>query len=88
MKFVIFTLLVVLLVSQGESLKCYCGGIRRCSGNVETCPGPNNVCISAIITAGPSVKHFKGCYDSQGCQLLNSSPLTTAFCCHHDMCNR
>uniref|UniRef100_A0AAX7VCT4 UPAR/Ly6 domain-containing protein n=1 Tax=Astatotilapia calliptera TaxID=8154 RepID=A0AAX7VCT4_ASTCA len=54
MKTVIVAVLVLLVISQSEALKCYCGGLRHCPNSVETCHGFNNVCTSAIIYAGSS----------------------------------
>ncbi|AWP17756.1 putative ras-related protein Rab-5C-like [Scophthalmus maximus] len=51
MKPVILVLLVVLVVSHSEALRCYCGGRRQCSGNVETCRGSGYVCASVIFTS-------------------------------------
>ncbi|XP_050922116.1 uncharacterized protein LOC108901709 isoform X6 [Lates calcarifer] len=88
MKLVILSLLVVLVVSQSEALKCNCGGIRNCPGRVETCYGSANVCISAFLNnpAG-APRHFKGCYNSRDCQLINSSGIGSASCCRTDLCN-
>ncbi|GLD74678.1 weak neurotoxin 6-like protein [Lates japonicus] len=50
MKLVILSLLVVLVVSQSEALRCNCGGIRNCpGGRVETCHDSDSVCISAFL---------------------------------------
>uniref|UniRef100_A0A3Q3KDS5 UPAR/Ly6 domain-containing protein n=1 Tax=Monopterus albus TaxID=43700 RepID=A0A3Q3KDS5_MONAL len=88
MKTVILALLVVLVVSQSEALKCNCGGARRCpGGRIETCSPDSDVCISAIIYAGSSVTSFRGCYPSSGCVLLNQPGISSASCCRTDLCN-
>uniref|UniRef100_A0A4W6DIX8 Uncharacterized protein n=1 Tax=Lates calcarifer TaxID=8187 RepID=A0A4W6DIX8_LATCA len=89
MKLVILSLLVVLVVSQSEALKCNCGGIRNCpGGRVETCYGSANVCISAFLNnpAG-APRHFKGCYPQHGCESINRLGIGSASCCRTDLCN-
>ncbi|KAL7372953.1 hypothetical protein ABVT39_024491 [Epinephelus coioides] len=50
MKTVILALVVLLIVSQGEALTCWCGGIRLCSGRTETCSSSEDVCASVSFT--------------------------------------
>uniref|UniRef100_A0A8D3BE06 UPAR/Ly6 domain-containing protein n=1 Tax=Scophthalmus maximus TaxID=52904 RepID=A0A8D3BE06_SCOMX len=87
MKPVILVLLVVLVVSHSEALRCYCGGRRQCSGNVETCRGSGYVCASVIFTS-PEPSYFKGCYTSSGCQMLSHSSVSHGTCCSTELCNR
>uniref|UniRef100_A0A3Q3BF95 Snake toxin/toxin-like domain-containing protein n=1 Tax=Kryptolebias marmoratus TaxID=37003 RepID=A0A3Q3BF95_KRYMA len=86
MKPVILAVLVLLLVSQNEALKCYCGGKRQCSNPIETCSGTDNVCASVIFHA-PIYSYFKGCYRRTDCLLLNQPGLISATCCGSDLCN-
>uniref|UniRef100_A0A3P8VBX1 UPAR/Ly6 domain-containing protein n=1 Tax=Cynoglossus semilaevis TaxID=244447 RepID=A0A3P8VBX1_CYNSE len=86
MKTVMVALLMVLVVSHSEALKCKCGGKRRCSGSTETCHGSNPVCASITFT-GPSPGYFRGCYDRNDCRMLSSSPVSTGYCCSTDLCN-
>uniref|UniRef100_A0A4W6BLF3 UPAR/Ly6 domain-containing protein n=1 Tax=Lates calcarifer TaxID=8187 RepID=A0A4W6BLF3_LATCA len=87
MKLVILSLLVVLVVSQSEALKCHCGGDRSCpGGSVENCAAGGDVCIRAILFNPPS--HFRGCYRSRDCQVINNMGIGSASCCRTDMCNR
>ncbi|KAK5850918.1 hypothetical protein PBY51_001754 [Eleginops maclovinus] len=87
MKTVILALMVLVVFSQGEALKCYCGGTTKiCSGRVETCSS-NQVCGSIIIQVGPHVSHFKGCMNANDCRRLSSSQVTSGSCCSRDLCN-
>uniref|UniRef100_A0A4W6BLD8 UPAR/Ly6 domain-containing protein n=1 Tax=Lates calcarifer TaxID=8187 RepID=A0A4W6BLD8_LATCA len=87
MKLVILSLLVVLVVSQIEALRCNCGGKRSCPSPVETCRGRSNVCASIIIYAESPPREFKGCIKSNECMILNRSGMATALCCETDLCN-
>ncbi|XP_029953978.1 lymphocyte antigen 6D-like [Salarias fasciatus] len=88
MKTVIIAVVVLLVVSQSEALKCHCGGLRHCPNPVETCFGSGNVCASTIITAGGTVKYFKGCMTAHNCRLMNQPGISSAYCCSTDLCNR
>uniref|UniRef100_A0A3Q1FH01 UPAR/Ly6 domain-containing protein n=1 Tax=Acanthochromis polyacanthus TaxID=80966 RepID=A0A3Q1FH01_9TELE len=88
MKTVVLALLVLVVVSQSEALRCYCGGLRDCPNSIETCYGDANTCVSAIITAGSHVNRFKGCYRFRDCLVINRPPYSTASCCMTDLCNR
>uniref|UniRef100_A0A3Q0RN36 UPAR/Ly6 domain-containing protein n=1 Tax=Amphilophus citrinellus TaxID=61819 RepID=A0A3Q0RN36_AMPCI len=87
MKTVIVAVLVLLVVSQSEALKCNCGGLRYCPTSVETCVGSNNVCASVIIYAGSTPRYFKGCVKSTDCRLMNRPGISSATCCATDLCN-
>ncbi|XP_061765657.1 toxin 3FTx-Oxy5-like [Nerophis ophidion] len=86
MKTVVLALLVVLVVSQGEALRCNCGGRRQCPGNVETCYGQANACASVVFLV-PSLSYLKGCMKRTDCQIMNQPGITTAACCSSDLCN-
>uniref|UniRef100_A0A3Q2V4G8 UPAR/Ly6 domain-containing protein n=3 Tax=Haplochromini TaxID=319058 RepID=A0A3Q2V4G8_HAPBU len=88
MKTVIVAVLVLLVISQSDALKCYCGGLRHCPNSVETCHGFNNVCTSAIIYAGSTPRYFKGCMKSNDCRIMNQPGVSSATCCSADLCNR
>ncbi|XP_031698289.1 phospholipase A2 inhibitor and Ly6/PLAUR domain-containing protein [Anarrhichthys ocellatus] len=87
MKTVILALLVLVVVSQGEALRCNCGGTARCSQRVETCSGNNPVCASIILQAGSNVSYFKRCMKENDCRLLLISHSASGFCCSTDLCN-
>ncbi|XP_059181304.1 CD59 glycoprotein-like [Centropristis striata] len=88
MKTVILALLVLLVVSQGEALRCYCGGTsKRCSSRVETCSGSNPVCASITLTAGPIVSYFQSCYRESDCRSLLRQSYASGRCCKSDLCN-
>ncbi|XP_061765656.1 lymphocyte antigen 6D-like [Nerophis ophidion] len=86
MKIVVLALLVVLVVSQGEALRCNCGGRRQCPGNVETCSGEANACASVIFHV-PCPGYFKGCMKMTNCKIMNQPGITTTACCSSDLCN-
>uniref|UniRef100_UPI0037E9493D toxin 3FTx-Oxy5-like n=1 Tax=Semicossyphus pulcher TaxID=241346 RepID=UPI0037E9493D len=89
MKTVIVALLVVLVVSQGESLKCHCAGpARPCPGPVETCPGSHTMCGNVIIySISPDSFFFQGCMEPQECRGLDNPGISSATCCSTDLCN-
>uniref|UniRef100_A0A3Q3B373 Snake toxin/toxin-like domain-containing protein n=1 Tax=Kryptolebias marmoratus TaxID=37003 RepID=A0A3Q3B373_KRYMA len=88
MRTVILAVLVFLLISQNEALRCYCGGKRRCSSSIETCVGSDSVCISASFYGVPNPFYFKGCYRERDCRTVNYPGISSASCCHSDLCNR
>ncbi|KAM9837966.1 uncharacterized protein ACBR49_018598 [Aulostomus maculatus] len=88
MKTVILLFLLLLVVSQGEALRCYCGGKKICSDPVETCYGSNNVCASVIIYAVTSPSYFQGCSTQNDCMMMNQPGISSASCCTTDLCNR
>ncbi|KAK9530337.1 hypothetical protein VZT92_011843 [Zoarces viviparus] len=88
MKTVILAILLLVVVSQGEALRCNCGGTTKiCSRRVETCSGFNPVCASVIIQAGPHVSYFKSCMKENDCRQLISSSVASGSCCSTDLCN-
>ncbi|KAK5850919.1 hypothetical protein PBY51_001754 [Eleginops maclovinus] len=88
MKTVILTLMVLVVVSQGEALRCYCGGTpRTCQGSVVTCD-LDEVCGSILVSAGPRPYHMKDCMKAHDCKRLsNLSEYVHGFCCSRDLCN-
>uniref|UniRef100_A0AAQ4R2T8 UPAR/Ly6 domain-containing protein n=1 Tax=Gasterosteus aculeatus aculeatus TaxID=481459 RepID=A0AAQ4R2T8_GASAC len=87
MKTVILALLVLVVVSQGEALRCNCGGASKCSGRIETCSGFNPVCASMILQAGSRVSYFKRCMKESDCRLLLNTNVASGHCCSTDLCN-
>uniref|UniRef100_A0A8C2X699 Uncharacterized protein n=1 Tax=Cyclopterus lumpus TaxID=8103 RepID=A0A8C2X699_CYCLU len=88
MKTVILALLVLVVVSQGEALRCNCGGTsRRCSGPVETCSGFNPVCARISLHAGSHFSYFKSCMKELDCRMLINSSVGSGSCCSTDLCN-
>ncbi|XP_008296713.1 toxin 3FTx-Oxy5-like [Stegastes partitus] len=86
MKTLILALLLLVVVSQSEALRCYCGGRKICSSKTETCYGTDQVCASIVF-------HFdatsaQGCYSASNCRLMNQPGLITTSCCTTDLCNR
>lgn len=45
------------LFFPGEALRCYCGGLKKCTSSIETCHGSGYICGSVPIFDGPS-KYF------------------------------
>ncbi|KAI4807501.1 hypothetical protein KUCAC02_027307 [Chaenocephalus aceratus] len=89
MKTVILALLVLVVVSQGEALRCYCGGTSKVcsSGRIETCHGFKQVCGSIVIHAGPHVSFFKSCMSADSCRQMSHSQVSSGSCCSQDLCN-
>lgn len=116
--FCFFKKIVIKLISiQGEALRCYCGGKRRCSSPIETCITSDSVCISANFYGVPRKScmrrslittkeitasdynswyfqfvskepfYFRGCYRESDCRKVNHPGLSSASCCHTDLCN-
>ncbi|KAL7372155.1 hypothetical protein ABVT39_011101 [Epinephelus coioides] len=85
MKTVILALVVLLVVSQGEALVCWCGGTRSCSGRTETCRRSDNVCASVRYENSPR-NNFHGCYQRDNCQKLNHPGVVSCGCCNTDRC--
>ncbi|XP_078019774.1 three-finger toxin A2-like isoform X2 [Epinephelus lanceolatus] len=85
MKTVILALVVLLVVSQGEALTCYCGGRKQCSESTETCTGSNEVC--AIIVSQHDYSYFQSCLDGSDCRRLIQSSDAFGVCCVTDLCN-
>ncbi|KAG7507355.1 hypothetical protein JOB18_031482 [Solea senegalensis] len=87
MKTVIVVLLVGLVVSHSEALRCYCGGNSICSSSTQTCSGSNQVCISFVFSQ-PGIGYFKNCYKAFDCAKLINSALGFGRCCQTDLCNK
>ncbi|XP_078019813.1 uncharacterized protein LOC144459473 [Epinephelus lanceolatus] len=85
MKTVILALVVLLVVSQGEALTCWCGGIRSCSGRTETCSISEDVCASVSFHQFPR-NNFHGCYSEDACRRLNHPGVVSCRYCKTDMC--
>ncbi|XP_023123261.1 CD59 glycoprotein-like [Amphiprion ocellaris] len=89
MKTVIVALLVLVVVSQSEALRCYCGGLTRCSSSTQTCSGNANACASVVMTLGSNVNRFQSCYNYDDCMRLKQLPQAVYVnCCMTDLCNR
>uniref|UniRef100_A0A3Q1JBW4 UPAR/Ly6 domain-containing protein n=1 Tax=Anabas testudineus TaxID=64144 RepID=A0A3Q1JBW4_ANATE len=88
MKVVILALLALLVVSQSEGLKCYCGGDRQCSAPTEICRGSANVCGNLIIYVGSRPTHSRGCMSSMDCSILNKPGISSCRSCGFDLCNK
>ncbi|XP_044033555.1 uncharacterized protein si:dkeyp-80c12.8 isoform X2 [Siniperca chuatsi] len=86
MKTVIVALLVLLVVSQGEALKCYCGGLKHCLNPAETCHGLNDVCAKVTFSAGFTGSYFQGCVKAIECMIENRRGVS-ATCCSRNLCN-
>ncbi|KAK5906016.1 hypothetical protein CgunFtcFv8_001919 [Champsocephalus gunnari] len=88
MKTVIRALLVLVVVSQGEALRCRCEGSKICSsGRIETCHGFKQVCGSIVTRAGPHVSFFKSCMSADSCRQMSHSQVSSGYCCSQDLCN-
>ncbi|KAK9530336.1 hypothetical protein VZT92_011843 [Zoarces viviparus] len=85
MKTVILAILLLVVVSQGEALRCNCGGTARCSGRVQDCYGNNQACASFILQSGSSVSYFKRCMKESDCRIMSS--YVSGSCCSTDLCN-
>uniref|UniRef100_A0A3B5ACK6 Toxin 3FTx-Oxy5-like n=1 Tax=Stegastes partitus TaxID=144197 RepID=A0A3B5ACK6_9TELE len=88
MKTLILALLLLVVVSQSEALRCYCGGRKICSSKTETCYGTDQVCASIVFHFGKYQPEFSGCYSASNCRLMNQPGLITTSCCTTDLCNR
>uniref|UniRef100_A0A3Q1FN87 UPAR/Ly6 domain-containing protein n=1 Tax=Acanthochromis polyacanthus TaxID=80966 RepID=A0A3Q1FN87_9TELE len=89
MKTVVLALLVLVVVSQSEALRCYCGGMTQCQSSTQTCSSNANACASVVMTLGSNVNHFQSCYNYNDCMRLKQLPQTAyAHCCTTDLCNR
>ncbi|TDG97947.1 hypothetical protein EPR50_G00213510 [Perca flavescens] len=87
MKTVILALLVLLVVSHGEALTCWCGGLRKCAGRTEVCSGSNDVCASVRFAQYPANKNnFWGCYTESNCRKLNYPGVASCTSCRTDLC--
>ncbi|XP_049572923.1 ly6/PLAUR domain-containing protein 2 [Syngnathus scovelli] len=85
MKTFLVALLVFVLVSQGEALKCYCGGRNTCSGTEEICTTSNHLCVNVIYSDGISPDYRKGCAECS--HTKDEPPITSISCCGTDLCN-
>uniref|UniRef100_A0A3Q3MMR7 Snake toxin/toxin-like domain-containing protein n=1 Tax=Mastacembelus armatus TaxID=205130 RepID=A0A3Q3MMR7_9TELE len=88
MKTVLVALFLLVVVSQSEALKCYCGGARHCSDYIENCTPLTNACGSIIIYVGSRPTYSKGCMNMRDCAILNHPGISSASCCGTDLCNR
>ncbi|XP_054624037.1 short neurotoxin 3-like [Dunckerocampus dactyliophorus] len=86
MKTVILALLVLLVVCEGEALRCHCEGRRYCEGDVETCVGLTSACGSVTFFF-PISSYSKGCMEMSDCHRMNQPGVSTATCCTTDLCN-
>ncbi|XP_078019773.1 uncharacterized protein LOC144459454 isoform X1 [Epinephelus lanceolatus] len=85
MKTVILALVVLLVVSQGEALKCLCGGRTRCPGRHQTCTGPNQVC--AYFAYHFDYGFIQRCNDADDCREALYYGQATVKCCKTNLCN-
>ncbi|KAL3967794.1 alpha-2-macroglobulin-like protein [Sarotherodon galilaeus] len=88
MKTVIVAVLVLLVISQSEALKCYCGGLWYCPSSVEFCHGFNNVCSTVFLDAESTPRYSKGCMKSNVCRTVTQPGVLSIHCCSTDLCNR
>ncbi|KAJ4940561.1 hypothetical protein JOQ06_026858 [Pogonophryne albipinna] len=89
MKTVILTLMVLVVVSQGEALMCHCSSIPAiCPGSVETCE-LGEVCGSIAVGVGPSPYHMRRCMKADECMRLSNAggAYSHGRCCSRDLCN-
>ncbi|RVE59441.1 hypothetical protein OJAV_G00188670 [Oryzias javanicus] len=85
MKPVILTVLVLLLVSQNEALKCYCENTVVCDGPVHECKPEETVCLAtALLQVG---RYFRRCAEPSACSNLNVPGVAYSTCCRTDLCN-
>ncbi|KAM9825466.1 bone morphogenetic protein receptor type-1A-like [Syngnathus typhle] len=88
MKTFLVALLVFVLVSQGEALKCYCGGRNNCPGNEEICTTSHHLCASVVYNDGTSPDYMKGCASYPECNFIKDEPsVASIYCCGTDLCN-
>uniref|UniRef100_A0A3Q2Z4Y9 Snake toxin/toxin-like domain-containing protein n=1 Tax=Hippocampus comes TaxID=109280 RepID=A0A3Q2Z4Y9_HIPCM len=87
MKCVLVALLVFVIVSQGEALKCHCGGQYNCPGNEETCDADQIYCVSFTFSDGRYPSVVRGCSSFSDCRRLDSPGISTSSCCFSDLCN-
>ncbi|KAG7506945.1 hypothetical protein JOB18_019486 [Solea senegalensis] len=86
MKTVIVALLVVLVVSHSEALRCNCAGKAPCAFSQQNCYGLNQVCARMTFNP-PGSGSFKSCYNARACANLISSGKASGRCCSSDLCN-
>uniref|UniRef100_A0AAZ3NNN3 Uncharacterized protein n=1 Tax=Oncorhynchus tshawytscha TaxID=74940 RepID=A0AAZ3NNN3_ONCTS len=88
MKAVCFSLLLLLLVcSFGEGLRCNrCIG-NGCSNTVETCRVDHDTCAMVIFKYPLPISYFKRCMKMSECMLLGSNKDIDAYCCTTNQCN-
>ncbi|XP_044194136.1 lymphocyte antigen 6D-like [Thunnus albacares] len=88
MKTVILALLVLLVISQGEALRCHCVRDRDCSGPIQTCTGPTDVCYFAVAYI-PDLTIARGCTPANECRTMRfSDHVVSSGCCRGDLCNK
>ncbi|KAK7919542.1 hypothetical protein WMY93_010826 [Mugilogobius chulae] len=75
MKTSVVTILVLLLLSQNEALKCNCGGRNTCHGSVETCSGSDTFC--GYIKFHIDNTYAKRCMSAAECEIMNQPNLIT-----------
>ncbi|XP_077358709.1 uncharacterized protein LOC144004903 [Festucalex cinctus] len=89
MKSVLVALLIFVLLSQCEALRCYCQGKSDCPGSEETCSPPDNACSTSIPLVPLDLRpqdYPKGCAMFHKCQKATLRG-TFNFCCTGDLCN-
>ncbi|XP_028254078.1 lymphocyte antigen 6D-like [Parambassis ranga] len=90
MRAAVCTILLVLLLCQGEALRCnYCfskGGDLCTPTSVQTCSGRANAC-AAVIFQAPLYSSFRQCINMAVCQGYISTLGVLAQCCSTDLCN-
>ncbi|XP_028833600.1 CD59 glycoprotein-like [Denticeps clupeoides] len=90
MKTVLITLVVALVLTNGEALVCNrcvpakAGGTCRVSP--ETCTAHKNACISARFLTSP-YGYFQRCISKADCTLLQTNAYIKVKCCEKDFCN-
>uniref|UniRef100_A0A8C6TYK6 Snake toxin/toxin-like domain-containing protein n=1 Tax=Neogobius melanostomus TaxID=47308 RepID=A0A8C6TYK6_9GOBI len=83
-------LLLSLVFSPGDALKCYQCTSRSsdlCTNTVvQTCSITENAC-GAVIVAQPVQFSLRACMNMAVCQGWISTPGAYAICCSTDLCN-
>uniref|UniRef100_A0A3B4ZJS3 UPAR/Ly6 domain-containing protein n=1 Tax=Stegastes partitus TaxID=144197 RepID=A0A3B4ZJS3_9TELE len=90
MRAAVFTVLLLLMLYQGEALECnYCyskgsdlctpTGTQICSRSADAC--------GAVILQGPLQVSFRQCMNMAVCQGYITTPGAFAQCCSTDLCN-
>ncbi|XP_068439562.1 three-finger toxin A2-like [Clinocottus analis] len=89
MKTVILALLVLVVVSQGEALRCYCGGSMICMVSQYDCVGASQVCAHVTHGATSSYTGFaQSCMHERECNRQRNRNVKADTCCSTDLCNR
>ncbi|XP_068107703.1 muscarinic toxin-like protein Tx-NM3-2 [Hyperolius riggenbachi] len=92
MKLAVITLILGVMLLQGEALKCYQASCPTYPGNchisIETCPEHKNTCYSVLHSKMFSLRYSlnKGCTTKADCKPMKTDD-TFIQCCCTDLCN-